>query len=62
MSGELFRMMTGINIVHVPFRGEPPALRQVQVMFDNIPSSIEYIRAGGLRALKVKHYISSGFI
>jgi tripartite-type tricarboxylate transporter receptor subunit TctC len=58
MSAELFRMMTGINMVHVPYRGSAPALtdlfgRQVQVMFDNLPSSIEHIRAGRLRALAV---------
>jgi tripartite-type tricarboxylate transporter receptor subunit TctC len=58
MSGELFRMMTGVSMVHVPFRGEPPALTaliggQVQVMFDNIPSAMEHIRVGRLRALAV---------
>jgi tripartite-type tricarboxylate transporter receptor subunit TctC len=51
-------MMTGVNMVHVPYRGAAPALTdllggQVQVMFDNIISSIEYIRAGTLRALAV---------
>jgi tripartite-type tricarboxylate transporter receptor subunit TctC len=56
MSGELFKMMTGIDMVHVPYRGEPPALTdliggQVQVMFALTPSSIEYIRTGKLRAL-----------
>jgi len=58
MSGELFRMMTGLNLVHVPYRGGAPALTdllagQVQVMFDNLPTSIEYVRAGKLRALAV---------
>src|SRR5207248_11470404 len=58
VSGELFKMMTGINMVHVPYRGGAPALTdmiggQVQVMFDNIPTSIEYIRAGKLRGLAV---------
>jgi tripartite-type tricarboxylate transporter receptor subunit TctC len=58
VSGELFKMMTGINMLHVPYRGAAPALTdlmggQVQVMFDNLPSSIEYIRAGKLRALGV---------
>jgi tripartite-type tricarboxylate transporter receptor subunit TctC len=58
MSGELFKMMTGINMTHVPYRGSAPALTdmisgQVQVMFDNIPSSIEHIRAGKLRPLAV---------
>jgi len=58
MSGELFKMMTGINMTHVPYRGSAPALTdmisgQVQVMFDNIPTSIEHIRAGKLRPLAV---------
>ena len=56
--GELFKMMTGVNMLHVPYRGSTPALTdliggQVQIMFDNIPSSIEYIRAGMLRPLAV---------
>jgi tripartite-type tricarboxylate transporter receptor subunit TctC len=58
ISGELFKMMAGVDIVHVPYRGSAPALTdllggQVQVMFDPIPSSIEHIRAGKLRALAV---------
>ena len=58
VAGELFKMMTGVNMVHVPYRGGAPALTdllggQVQVMFDTMPSSIEYIRAGKLRALAV---------
>src|SRR5215813_11038794 len=58
VTGELFKMMTGIDMQHVPYRGAPPALTdliagQVQVMFDNMPSSIEHIRAGRLRALAV---------
>jgi tripartite-type tricarboxylate transporter receptor subunit TctC len=58
VSGELFKMMTGVNMQHVPYRGAGPALAdlmggQVQVMFDNLPSSIEHIRAGKLRALAV---------
>jgi tripartite-type tricarboxylate transporter receptor subunit TctC len=58
VSGELFKMMTGVNMVHVPYRGAAPALTdlmggRVQVMFDNIPTSIEYIRAGKLRPLAV---------
>jgi tripartite-type tricarboxylate transporter receptor subunit TctC len=58
VSGELFKMMTGINMVHVPYRGSAPMLTdliagQVQVAFDNLPSSIEHIRAGKLRALAV---------
>jgi tripartite-type tricarboxylate transporter receptor subunit TctC len=58
LAGALFMLMTGIDMVHVPYRGSPPALTdllggQVQVMFDNIPTSIEYIRAGKLRPLAV---------
>ena len=58
VSGELFKMMTGINMVHVPYRGGAPALTdlisgQVQVMFDNVPTSLEFIRAGKLRPLAV---------
>jgi tripartite-type tricarboxylate transporter receptor subunit TctC len=58
VSGELFKMMTGVNMVHVPYRGAAPALidligGHVQVEFDPIPGSIEYIRAGKLRALAV---------
>jgi tripartite-type tricarboxylate transporter receptor subunit TctC len=58
LSGELFKMMTGLNLQHVPYRGSAPALTdlisgQVQVMFDNMPSSIEQIKAGKLRALAV---------
>jgi tripartite-type tricarboxylate transporter receptor subunit TctC len=58
MSGELFKMMTGITMVHVPYRGAAPALAdmiggQVQVMFDNVPSSLEHVRNGKLRALAV---------
>jgi tripartite-type tricarboxylate transporter receptor subunit TctC len=58
LSGALFMMMTGIDMVHVPYRGAAPALTdmlagQVQVMFDNLPSSIGHIQAGRLRALAV---------
>jgi tripartite-type tricarboxylate transporter receptor subunit TctC len=58
IAGELFKMMTGINMQHVPYRGAGPAMTdllggQVQVMFDNVSSSIEHIRAGKLRALAV---------
>jgi tripartite-type tricarboxylate transporter receptor subunit TctC len=58
VSGELFKMMTGVNMVHVPYRGSAPALTdliggQVQVMFDTTPASIEHIRTGTLRALAV---------
>jgi tripartite-type tricarboxylate transporter receptor subunit TctC len=58
VSGELFKMMTGINIVHVPYRGTAPALAdllggQVQVLFDQIISSIEYVKSGKVRALAI---------
>jgi tripartite-type tricarboxylate transporter receptor subunit TctC len=56
LCGELFKMMTGIDMVHVAYRGAAPAIAdllggQVQVMFDFLPSSIEYVRAGRLRAV-----------
>ena len=58
MAGELFKMMAGIDMLHVPYRGSAPALTdllagQVQVMFASIPSAIEYVRAGNLRAVAV---------
>ena len=58
MAGELFKMMTGVNLVHVPYRGAAPALAdllgaQVQVMFGSLPASIEYIKSGKLRGLAV---------
>jgi tripartite-type tricarboxylate transporter receptor subunit TctC len=58
LCGELFKMLTGINMVHVPYRGNAPALvdliaGQVQMMFADTPSSIEHIKAGKLRALAV---------
>lgn len=58
LSGELFMAMTGVKLVHVPYRGGAPALTdmiggQVQVMFDNLPSSIAHIQSGKLRALAV---------
>ena len=58
LAGELFKMMTGLNMVHVPYRGAAPALTdliggQVQVMFEAMPSSIEYIKSGKLRGLAV---------
>jgi tripartite-type tricarboxylate transporter receptor subunit TctC len=58
LSGDLFKMMTGVNMVHVPYRGEAAALTdllggQVQVMFATVPASIEYIKAGKLRSLAV---------
>jgi tripartite-type tricarboxylate transporter receptor subunit TctC len=58
VAGELFKMIAGVNMVHVPYRGGAPALAdllggQVQVMFDTLPSSLEHIRAGKLRPLAV---------
>ena len=58
MSGELFMMMSGVKMQHVPYKGAGPALvdlmgGQVQVFFDNLPSSIAHIKAGKLRALGV---------
>jgi tripartite-type tricarboxylate transporter receptor subunit TctC len=58
VAGELFKMMTGVDMVHVPYRGAAPALTdllggQVQVYFGAAPASIEYIRSGRLRALGV---------
>jgi tripartite-type tricarboxylate transporter receptor subunit TctC len=56
LAGELFKIMAGVDIVHVPYRGSPAALTgllggQVQVMFDNVPTSLEFIRLGRLRPL-----------
>jgi tripartite-type tricarboxylate transporter receptor subunit TctC len=56
--GELFKMMAGVDMVHIPYKGTPPALTdllagRVQVLFDPIPASIAYIRTGKLRALAV---------
>jgi tripartite-type tricarboxylate transporter receptor subunit TctC len=58
VSGELFKMMTGVSMTHIPYKGAAPALAdmiggQVQVMFDNVPTSLEFIRAGKLRPLAV---------
>jgi tripartite-type tricarboxylate transporter receptor subunit TctC len=58
VAGELFKMMAGVNMIHVPYRGGAPAVAdliagQVQVSFDTMPTSIEHIRAGKLRALAV---------
>jgi len=58
LSGELFKSMTGCNMLHVPYKGAGPALvdlmaGQVQVLFDNLPSSAGHIKSGNLRALAV---------
>jgi tripartite-type tricarboxylate transporter receptor subunit TctC len=58
VGGELFQMMTGTKLVHVPYRGSPPALSdllggRIQVMFDNVAASIAFIRDGKLRPLAV---------
>jgi tripartite-type tricarboxylate transporter receptor subunit TctC len=58
LSGELFMAMTGVKMTHVPYRGSGPALTDliagtVDVMFDNLPASIEFIKSGKLRALAV---------
>src|SRR6185369_2656953 len=64
LSGELFKMITGLKITHVPYKGSAPMLTdllggQVQVTFDNLPSSIQHIRAGKLRALAVTTKVRS---
>jgi tripartite-type tricarboxylate transporter receptor subunit TctC len=58
VAGELFEMMTGVKLLHVPYHGSPPALTdllrgQTQVMFDTLPTSIAFIKAGQLRPLAV---------
>jgi tripartite-type tricarboxylate transporter receptor subunit TctC len=58
LSGEMFKQMTGVDIVHVPYRGSAPAVNdliagQVDLMFDNLPSSIGQVRGGNLRAIAV---------
>jgi tripartite-type tricarboxylate transporter receptor subunit TctC len=58
LAGEMFKTMAGVNMVHVPYRGEPPAITdllggRVQIMFGNVTASIEQIRSGALRALAV---------
>jgi tripartite-type tricarboxylate transporter receptor subunit TctC len=64
MCGELFKLMTGVNMLHVPYRGTSPALAdliggQVQVMFDVIASSMEYVKSGKLHALAVTTAVRS---
>jgi tripartite-type tricarboxylate transporter receptor subunit TctC len=64
IAGEQFKMMAGVNLTHVPYRGNAPALTdliggQVQVMFDTTPASIEHIRAGQIRPMAVTTAIRS---
>lgn len=64
MGAELFKMMTGVDMVHVPYRGDAPAATdliggQIDSMFGNLPTSIEHIRAGKLRALAVTSLLPS---
>src|SRR3982075_3273193 len=58
MAGELFKMMAGVNMLHVPYRGQGPALSdllggQVQVLFATTPGTVDYVKTGKLRALAV---------
>ena len=64
LSGELLNVKAGISMLHVPYRGSAPALTdllggQVQVMFTSVPSAIEYIKSGKLRALALTTFIGS---
>jgi len=64
LSGELFKMMTGVNIVHVPYRNQAQAATdliagQLQVSFDVMPTTIQYVRSGRLRALAVTTSVRS---
>lgn len=65
LAGELFKVMTGVQMSHVPYKGSAPALAdlaggQVQLMFDNLPSSLQLIKGGKLRALAVTSAQRSG--
>jgi tripartite-type tricarboxylate transporter receptor subunit TctC len=67
VTGELFKMMGGLNLLHVPYRGAAPALSdlmggQVQMMFATMPAAIQYVRAGKLRALAVTTATRSGVL
>ena len=58
LAGELFKLMAGVNLIHVPYRGNAPALTdlmagQIEVLFPSLGSSIEYVKTGKLRALAV---------
>src|SRR5262245_48283940 len=67
LAGELFKMMAGVNLVHVPFRGNGPALTamlggQVEVQFPSVASSLEYIRTGKLRGLAISGAMHSAVL
>jgi tripartite-type tricarboxylate transporter receptor subunit TctC len=67
VAGELFKMMTGTDLLHVPYRGSAQALTdllsgRMHLMFDNLPSSIEHIRAGRLRGLAVTTALRSDLL
>jgi len=67
VAGELFKMLTGIQMVHVPYRGGGPALidlmaGQVQVMFGSTPSMVQYVRSGALRPLAVTTTVRSDIL
>ena len=60
LSGELFKSMTGVDMVHVPYKGSAPAVtdllgNQIAIMFDNLPSAIQHVRSGKLRAHRRHH-------
>ncbi len=64
LSGELFKIMTGVELTHIPYKGSAPALTDliagtVHVIFDNMPPSLPHIRAGTLRALEVTTNVRS---
>src|SRR4051812_38751311 len=64
LAGELFKMMAGVDMIHVPYRGNAPALTdliagQIEVLFPSLGSSIEYVKAGRLRALAVTDAVRS---
>jgi tripartite-type tricarboxylate transporter receptor subunit TctC len=67
LAGELFKMLAGVDFIHVPYRGNAPALTdllggQVQVLFASLPSAIEYIRTGKLRGLAVTSAMRSDIL
>jgi tripartite-type tricarboxylate transporter receptor subunit TctC len=67
LSGELFKTMAGVDLLHAPYRGSPPAITdliggRVQVMFDALPASLPHIRSGALRPLAVTTAMRSGML